>query len=229
MLRDVIIWRRHGGREAYQHFVGEPAPIGASTIAYSTYDVFISHKGEDTRIAESVGDALQASGLSGYLDRWDPAVEGDSPELEIYLRSTIRETKTILAIVTENTPLSWWVPFEIGVARETDSQIATFLEVNRFNTARIELPSYLRKWPILASTTSLQIWAHRLEGASVSERRFYFAKEAPQGSDYADDIDPLVRSGKVVFRSWQLLIFGNGLARLTVPPSSRRWFCLPST
>ena len=200
MRRDVITWGRQGGREAHRHFVGEPAPIGASTITYSTYDVFISHKGEDIRIAESVGDALQRSGLSGYLDRWDPAVEGDSPELEIYLRRIIRETKTILAVVTENTPLSWWVPFEIGVARETASQIATFLEVNRLSRARIELPSYLKKWPILATTTSLQIWARRLAVASVSEGRFYFAKEAPQGSDYADDIDSLVRSGKVVFR-----------------------------
>ena len=100
----------HGGaresEEASRLFVGEPAPTGASTITYSTYDVFISHKGDDMRIAETVGDALQHSGLSGYLDRWDPAVEGDSPELEIYLRCIIRETKTILAIVTENTPLS---------------------------------------------------------------------------------------------------------------------------
>ena len=164
MRRDVIAWGRHGGRETYQHFVGEPAPIGASTITYSTYDVFISHKGEDIRIAESVGDALQGSGLSGYLDRWDPAVEGDSPELEIYLRSIIRETKTILAIVTENTPLSWWVPFEIGVARETDSQIATFLEVNRFSTARVELPSYLsgRYWrPPRASRYGHVDWQSR--------------------------------------------------------------------
>ena len=104
MRRDVITWGRYRRREAYQNFVGEPAPIGASTITYSTYDVFISHKGDDIRIAESVGDALQGSGLSGYLDRWDPAVEGDSPELEIYLRSIIRETKTILAIVTEIPP-----------------------------------------------------------------------------------------------------------------------------
>ena len=49
MRRDVITWGRHRGREAYQNFVGEPAPIGASTITYSTYDVFISHKGEDIR------------------------------------------------------------------------------------------------------------------------------------------------------------------------------------
>ena len=200
MRRNVITWGRYRGREAYQHFVGEAAPLGASTITYSTFDVFISHKGEDMRIAESVGDALQLSGLSGYLDRWDPAVEGDSPELEIYLRSIIRETKTMLAIVTENTPLSWWVPFEIGVARETDSQIATYLEVSRFSTARIELPSYLKKWPILATTMNLQIWARRLASASVSGGRYYFAKEEPQGSDYADDIDSLVRSGKVVFR-----------------------------
>ena len=152
------------------------------------------------RVAELVGQSLQRSGLSGYLDRWDPAVEGDSPELEDYLRRIIRETKTILAIVTENTPLSWWVPFEIGVARETDSQIATFLEVDRVSASRVELPSYLKKWPILVSTTSLQIWARRLANASVYEGRYYFAKEAPQVSDNADDIDSLVRSGKVVFR-----------------------------
>lgn len=200
MRRDVITWRRYAGRESRRHFVGEPAPTGASTISYSTYDVFISHKGEDIRVAELVGESLQRSGLSGYLDRWDPAVEGDSLELEDYLRSIIRETKTILAIVTENTPLSWWVPFEIGVARETHSQIATFLEVDRFSAARVELPSYLKKWPILASTTSLQVWARRLANASVYEGRYYFAKEAPRGSDYADDIDSLVRSGKVVFR-----------------------------
>ena len=200
MRRDIITWGRYGGREARHHFVGESAPTGASTITYSTYDVFISHKGEDIRIAESVGEALHRSGLSGYLDRWDPSVEGDSPELEDYLRRIIRETKTILAIVTENTPLSWWVPFEIGVARETNSQIATFLEINRLSAARVELPSYLKKWPILASTSNLQIWARRLAGASISEGRYYFAKEAPRGSDYVDDIDSLVRSGKVVFR-----------------------------
>ena len=200
MRRNVITWERYAGRKESRLFFAEPAPPGATSVAYSTYDVFISHKGEDILIAESVGEALQRSGLSGYLDRWDPAVEGDSPELEDYLRRVIRETRTIVAIVTENTPLSWWVPFEIGVARETDSQIATFLEVNRFSAAKVELPSYLKKWPILASTTSLQVWARRLAGASVSEGRFHFAKEAPQGSDNADDIGSLVRSGKVVFR-----------------------------
>ena len=200
MRRNVITWERRGRREAHQLLVGEPAPVGTPTMMYSIYDVFISHKGEDMRIAEAVGDELQRNGLSGYLDRWDPAVEGDSPELEDYIRRIIRETKTILAIVTENTPLSWWVPFEIGVARETDSQIATYLDVNRQSRARIELPSYLKKWPILATTPSLQIWARRLSVASVSQGRYYFAKEAPQGSDYADDIDSLVRSGKVVFR-----------------------------
>ena len=86
------------------------------------------------------------------------------------------------------------------MARETDSQIATFLEINRLSTTRIELPSYLKKWPILVSARSLQVWARRLAGASISEARFYFTKEAPQGSDYADDIDSLVRSGKVLFR-----------------------------
>ncbi len=200
MRRDIITWEQYSGRQESRHFVGEPGPMETTSITYSKYDVFISHKEEDTRIAESVGDALQQSGLSGYLDRWDPEVEGDSPELENYLRRVIRETNTILAIVTENTPLSWWVPFEIGVARETNSQIATFLEVNRYSRNKVELPSYLRKWPILATTRSLQAWASRLASASVLQGRYNFAKQAPQGSDYADDVESLVRSGKVVFR-----------------------------
>ena len=102
------------------------------------------------------GDLLHSWGLAGYLDRWDPAVDGDSVELEIHLRSVIRDTPCILAVVTENTPLSWWVPFELGVARETNSQIATFLLVIEDSGRQVDLPSYLRKWPILASGTELR-------------------------------------------------------------------------
>ena len=97
---------RYAGREESRHFVGEPVPVGASAITYSGYDVFISHKGEDIRIAESVGEALQRSGLSGYLDRWYPAVEGDSPELETYLRKIIRDTKTTLGVCPRNNVLN---------------------------------------------------------------------------------------------------------------------------
>ena len=174
------------------------SPSVPPQLPSTSYDVFLSHKGEDIRRADAVGKTLHFNGLRVYLDIWDPRVEGDSPELEDYLRHTIRETSAISALVTENTPLSWWVPFEIEVARETGSQIATFLEMNAFTS--VELPSYLRKWPIFASEQSLHMWARRLADASVYEGRLHFAKGAPQRSDFPDGIDSLVQSGKVVFR-----------------------------
>ena len=82
------------------------------------FDVFISHQGQDLVQAKLAAVVLQDAGVSTYLDVDDPAVHGDSVKLEVYLRDIIRSTQALLAIVTLNAQGSWWVPFEIGVARK---------------------------------------------------------------------------------------------------------------
>ena len=106
MRRNIITWDRPSGRQTFQLFVNEPAPFTQGSIDYRQYDIFISHKGDDTPLAEYAGGILYENGLSVYLDRWDPAVDGDSSELESHLREIIRETPSILAVVTEHTPMS---------------------------------------------------------------------------------------------------------------------------
>ena len=200
MRRRIVKWDRTAGREESTLFVNEPAPHGAGTVNYKDYDTFISHKGEDITIAERLGDEIYQCGLAPYLDRWDPQVDGDSPALEEYLRDVIRETPSILAVVTENTPTSWWVPFEIGVARETDSVVATFLWVDPRNGRRIRLPSYLQTWPILASTEELGNWAGKL---ATSKSRHYIQKsvllEMEANQPRYTTIDQLVSRGIVEF------------------------------
>ena len=169
MRRNAVTWSS-SGKQPTELYVDEPVPGYIGTISYDDYDVFISHKGEDTELAELAGDTLQSMGVYGYLDRWDPAVDGDSAELEIHIRSVIRATPSILAVVTENTPLSWWVPFEIGVARETKSQIATFLLVDMTSGNEVPLPSYLRTWPILVSASELKIWARLSQSHDENHR-----------------------------------------------------------
>ena len=194
-----MTWNPSGERETVTLYVDEIAPYGTRAINYSQYDTFISHKGDDTSLAETIGRVLRLHGLKGYLDRWDPTVEGDSLGLEEYLRKVIRETPSILAVVTENTPLSWWVPFELGVARETESQIATFLQVDTDSRDEVALPSYLRAWPILASRPEIVTWANAL----VRSRAIPFLGQ----SDYIEKsfeggyrtIDELEASGKVRF------------------------------
>ena len=204
MRRNIITWDRPSGRQTFQLFVNESAPFTQGSIDYREYDAFISHKGEDMTLAERAGGILYENGLSGYLDRWDPAVDGDSPELEAHLREIIRETASILAVVTENTPTSWWVPFELGVARETNSQIGTFLRVDERSDNVVHLPSYLTTWPILTSESELSEWASVLSVAKqhLASGRTIFSEQTVRMSaaSYGNGgIDRLVSLGKVRF------------------------------
>ena len=202
MRRDVITWDSYLGKQSAELYVNEPLSGAGGTIIYSNYDVFISHKGDDTDIAEIVGDVLYSIGVYGYLDRWDPKVDGDSSELEIHIRDVIRATPSILAVVTENTSMSWWVPFELGVARETNSKIATFLLTDGASGNVVFLPSYLKTWPILAAVAELKTWAKALENsrrAPFSSRTFYIEKAMYEEAPGSREIDRLADSGKVRF------------------------------
>lgn len=57
---------------------------------------------------------------------------------------------TLLAIVTNNTKESWWVPFEIGTAREMPRVIVSCTSLpDRASYQRDALPEYLLEWPRL--------------------------------------------------------------------------------
>ena len=204
MRRNIITWDRPSGRQTFQLFVNEPAPFTQGSIDYGEYDTFISHKGDDMALAERAGGILYESGLNGYLDRWDTTVDGDSPELEAHLREIIRGTPSILAVVTEHTPTTRWVPFELGVARETDSQIGTFLWVDERANNVVRLPSYLATWPILTSESELADWASVLSVAKQrsASGRTVFSEQTVRmsASTYGrGGINRLERLGKVRF------------------------------
>ena len=199
-----MTWDRNIGKQDFYLYVDEPAVIPRRIVDLKDYDVFLSHKGDDMGLAEDIGEILYDNGIQSYLDRWDPAVDGDSPGLEEHIRGVIRDTPIILAVVTENTSLSWWVPFEIGVARETESQIATFLSVDETSGKTVALPSYLGKWPILARMTELKPWANAVVGSSRNlsyrSRSTYIEKSMEDQFQYGSQrIDELTRQGKVRF------------------------------
>ena len=204
MRRDTVTWDRNIGKQDFYLYVDEPAVIPRRIVDLKDYDVFLSHKGDDMSLAEDIGEILYDNGIQSYLDRWDPAVDGDSPGLEEHIRGVIRDTPIILAVVTENTSLSWWVPFEIGVARETESQIATFLSVDETSGKTVALPSYLGKWPILARMTELKPWANAVVGSSRNlsyrSRSAYIEKSMDDQFQYRSQrINELTRQGKVRF------------------------------
>ena len=70
MQRSIVTWNSPIGKQTSRLYVNEQAPLSKATIDYRQFDSFISHKGDDTDIAEEVGDILYENGLNAYLDRW---------------------------------------------------------------------------------------------------------------------------------------------------------------
>ena len=83
-------------------------------------DTFISHQNSDRATAERIAITLSNQGYPCYVDTLDPDVDGDSPQLESYLRQVIGRCRGLMAIVSRATKASWWVPLEIGVALEKE-------------------------------------------------------------------------------------------------------------
>ena len=113
--------------------------------------VFISHKKEDSYEAKQIEKYLQKyKDVLCYLDILDSALLSNSgDDLGEYFREKLSECTHLMAIISENTKLSWWVPFEIGIATEKQYPISTFA------IQKVILPGYLKKWPYLQSYDDL--------------------------------------------------------------------------
>jgi hypothetical protein len=115
--------------------------------------VFISHRTADDALARTVHDRLtRVHNIKCYLDDLDRQTKQTA--ITALIVSRIRECTNLLALVTPNTKGSWWVPFEIGTAREAPRMITSFT-----NLAPQELPEYLSEWPVLRGEGAIDTFA----------------------------------------------------------------------
>lgn len=110
--------------------------------------VFVSHKKEDSEAATRVAARLRLNNAEVYLDVIDTS-KPRGEDLTDYLRDKLAQCTHLMAVVSEVTKTSWWVPWEIGVATERRYPLATF------GAGRCELPEYLRKWPYLLTEADI--------------------------------------------------------------------------
>ncbi|WP_134683626.1 toll/interleukin-1 receptor domain-containing protein [Brevibacillus migulae] len=113
--------------------------------------VFISHKQEDSEQAVIIANYLHRFGIDYYLDVLDNQLKLSGDQLTSHLRSKLSECSHLLAVLSDKTQLSWWVPFEIGLATEKDYPITSFVSF----LIRRDIPEYLWKWPVLKSRADL--------------------------------------------------------------------------
>jgi hypothetical protein len=137
--------------------------------------VFISHSTLDDKIAQKVYKRLtDIHGIKCWIDDIDPELEHsrNSTKITSLIMERLEECTNILAVVSNNTKSSWWVPFEIGVARKSPRVITTFTDISDWN-----LPKYLHEWPILRGESAIETFAY------YYKREKQIIKEATEGSD----------------------------------------------
>ena len=137
----------------------ESIRLDAALNRFSRWDVFVSHKSNDAPKAVRIAERISANGLSAWVDVADPSGVRDGPDLADYIRRILASSRNLLALVTSATKESWWVPFEIGIAFQQEKLLASY-------GSRVNLPSFLYKWPNVQSDTELDSWCRELSSLS---------------------------------------------------------------
>jgi hypothetical protein len=127
--------------------------------------VFISHQQADALLAIDVARHLKAvHGIESYLDVIDPNFDSTGDALADHVRAELGKCNLLLAVVSQATRASWWVPWEIGIATEKDFPLATF------SGGETAIPEYLRKWPYLRNDVDLDLYAQAAKAAAQQFR-----------------------------------------------------------
>jgi len=126
--------------------------------------VFISHRTADNEIAQRVARRLKYQhNITVYIDDIDQELgrAQGTPAITGLLVRRINDCTNLLAVVTQNTEGSWWVPFEIGVARQSPRVITTMT-----NVVDASLPEYLLEWPRLRGDAAVDTFAQLYKAQS---------------------------------------------------------------
>ena len=128
--------------------------------------VFISHRTADNVIAKTVYDRLtHTHGIVCYLDDLDKEAPY-SNRITALIVDRLTSCTNLLALITRNTKGSWWVPFEVGVARQAPRIITSYTDL-----PRVELPEFLTEWPVLYGVGAVDTFAEHYKRQVVNLRR----------------------------------------------------------
>lgn len=120
--------------------------------------IFISHRKLDRDAALVIANHLKNLNVDIYIDEYDRLLSaattvGDTAKIVEYIENGILTSTHLLGIVSPNTKGSWWVPFEIGSARQKNLSIAYLLLDNVDY-----LPEYLQITKQIKDQFELKDW-----------------------------------------------------------------------
>lgn len=119
--------------------------------------VFVSHRQADTQAAWAIARALiEIADVDVFLDAFNPALStsGNPEKVTGVIDFGLSACTHLLAVVSDNTRGSWWVPYEFGVARNRPVPCGLTLLQNVK-----DLPEYLQTAHTVQDVYGLVNWA----------------------------------------------------------------------
>lgn len=133
----------------------------------SSFDIFLSHAYDDKELILGVALTIQDLGYSVYLDwRDDPSLDrknvtGKTAEV---LRTRLKSSKCLFYSVTESSPDSKWMPWELGFKDGNNTRVA-ILPVSRSDSSTYSGQQYLSIYPYINRVEDthgkMRLWVHR--------------------------------------------------------------------
>ena len=122
--------------------------------------VFISHKSQDSIDAKAIADYIRLCGIDVYIDLDDnglklASITEDSEGIVKHIQKGLGMSTHLLAIISDNTKESWWVPYEIGYAKKASKKISSLV----LRKLSDKIPDYLKIEEILISLEDLKEYA----------------------------------------------------------------------
>ena len=164
----------------------ETLTLEAARAEGLTWDVFVSHTTKDDALAEEVAMCIRSFGLTAWVDSDNLAAKNDGPGMASKIQGAIIRSYCLLAVVTNATNASWWVPFEIGIAWDRNKYLSTY------GDPRVPLPSFLAAWPHVKDREMLRSWCEEMKSKKATYRptfhRAYVEVASQQRSTYASEM-----------------------------------------
>lgn len=135
--------------------------------------IFLSHISEDKAAVKAIGDYIMEKGnLDIYLDIYDDDLQtavrnNDAQGITKFIERGLNSSTHLMCLYSETTVRSWWVPYEIGYGKRSNSEVSS-LKLK----GEVDLPAYLEVGIVLLGTESLNDYLEKI--ASHSRRSFKF-------------------------------------------------------
>lgn len=151
----------------------------------SEYCIFISHKSSDLGAAREIGDyIINNAKIDIYLDDNDKglvdAVSREDDKMIVkYIEKALDRSTHLLCLISDQTRTSWWVPYEIGIAKANFKNIAS-LKLKNIT----DVPSFLKIEAVLMGIKSLNEYLRKINESGVERKYFSLIP-------YYDTVHPL--------------------------------------